>query len=124
MQTILRGILIGCLAVGAGGSMAQPASAPGKGPGPGGPVAGSPASAPGMGRGRGAMYGPDYSPGWSMMTPEERSQHQAKMRSMTSYDECKAYVAQQHEQMAARAKAEGKQIAAQPHRDACAGLKP
>jgi hypothetical protein len=78
----------------------------------------------GMGRGRGAMAGPDYSPGWSMMSPEERSQHQAKMRSMTNYDDCKAYMAQQHEQMAARAKAQGMQMPAQPRRDGCAGLKP
>jgi hypothetical protein len=77
-----------------------------------------------MGRGRGGMAGPDFSPGWSLMTPEERSQHQAKMRSMTNYDECKAYMAQQHEQMAARAKAQGTQMPAQPRRDGCAGLKP
>jgi hypothetical protein len=77
-----------------------------------------------MGRGRGGMAGPDYSPGWSLMTPDERSQHQAKMRSMTNYDECKSYMAQQHEQMAARAKAQGDQLPAQPRRDGCAGLKP
>ena len=130
MKTILRRVVIGCIAVVTGASMAQPASAPGKGPGPGGQGAGPPASAPGtgmgpgMGRGRGAMYGADYSPGWSMMTAEERSQHQAKMRAMASQDECRAYIAQQHEKMAARAKAEGKQLPAQPRRDACAGLKP
>jgi hypothetical protein len=130
MTAVSRWILLGCIVSAAGAVMAQGASAPGKGPGPGGQGAGPPASAPGMGmgpgmgRGRGAQYGPDYSPGWSLMTPEERSQHQAKVRSMTSYDECKAYMAQQHEQMAARAKAQGTQMPAQPRRDGCAGLKP
>ncbi len=130
MAAVSRWILLGCIVSAASAVMAQGASAPGKGPGPGGQGAGPPASAPGMGmgpgmgRGRGAQYGPDYSPGWSMMTPEERSQQQARMRSMTNYDECKSYMAQQHEQMAARAKAQGTQVPAQPRRDACAGLKP
>ncbi|MCU0921047.1 MAG: hypothetical protein MUF16_12035 [Burkholderiaceae bacterium] len=125
----MKGILVwfasACLLGAVGAATAQGASAPARGPG-----AGPPASAPGMGmgpgmgRGRGGMYGPDYSPGWSMMTPDERSQHQAKMRSMTNYDECKTYMAQQHEQMAARAKAQGAQMPAQPRRDGCAGLKP
>ena len=130
MKIAARGVLVLCIAAAVGASMAQPASAPGKGPGPGGPGVGMPASGPGMGggpgmgRGRGGMAGPDYSPGWSLMTPDERSQHQAKMRSMTNYDECKSYMAQQHEQMAARAKAQGAQLPAQPRRDGCAGLKP
>jgi hypothetical protein len=129
MKTILRAMLMGCIAAAAAVVMAQSAPAPGKGPGPGaGPPASAPASAPGMGpgmgRGRGGMAGPDYSPGWSMMTPEERSQHQAKMRSMTDYGECKSYMTQQHEQMAARAKAQGAQVPAQPRHDGCAGLKP
>lgn len=130
MKIIIHGVLVAFLAVCSAASMAQPASAPGKGTGPGGPGVGMPASGsgmgggPGMGRGRGGMAGPEYSPGWSLMTAEERSQHQAKMRAMTSYDECKSYMAQQHEQMAARAKAQGTQLPAQPRRDGCAGLKP
>jgi hypothetical protein len=125
MKTILRAMLMGCIAAAAAVVMAQSAPAPGKGPGPGaGPPASAPGMGPGMGRGRGGMAGPDYSPGWSMMTPEERSQHQAKMRSMTDYGECKSYMTQQHEQMAARAKAQGAQVPAQPRHDGCAGLKP
>ncbi len=129
MGTMSHGVLIGCLVAAVGAAMAQPASAPGKGPGPGpgaGPAASVPGmgGGPGMGRGRMGMAGPDYSPGWSLMTPDERSQHQTKMRSMTNYDECKAYMAQQHDQMAARAKAQGTQMPAQPRRDGCAGLKP
>jgi glutamate-1-semialdehyde 2,1-aminomutase len=45
-------------------------------------------------------------------------------RSMTDYGECKAYMAQQQEQMAARAKAQGGHRPAQPRHDGCAGLKP
>lgn len=129
MNAVSRWILMGCILAAAGSVVAQGASAPGRGPAAGqgaGPAASGPGMGmgPGMGRGRGAPYGPDYSHGWSMMTPEERSQHQAKMRSMTNYDDCKSYMAQQHEQMAARAKAQGTQLPAQPRRDACAGLKP
>lgn len=41
---------------------------------------------------------------YSLMTPQERSEHQAKMRSFKTYDECKAYQEQHHQQMEARAK--------------------
>jgi hypothetical protein len=46
------------------------------------------------------------------------------MRSMKTYEECKTYLAQHHEQMAARAKERGGKALAEPRRDACAGLKP
>ena len=93
------------------------------GPGPG---AGPGASAPGMGMGRGPMarWGSDFTPGWTMMSAQERSEHQQRMRSMKSYDECKAYRDRHHEQMTARAKEKGGKAMAQPRRDACAGLKP
>jgi DNA repair ATPase RecN len=57
------------------------------------------------------------------MTPAERTEHQQRMRSIKTYDECKTYMEQHREQMAARAKEKGKALA-QPRRDACAGLKP
>jgi hypothetical protein len=108
----------------AGTVSAQPG--PGAGPGSG---ASAPLGGPGgMGRmgGPGHMggrWGTDFTAGWSMMTPAERQEHQAKMRSMTNYDECKAYMDQHHQQMAERAKGKGRTVPAQPGRDACAGLK-
>jgi hypothetical protein len=45
------------------------------------------------------------------------------MRSMKTYEECKSYQDQHHEQMAAKAKERGGKALAQPRRDACGGLK-
>jgi hypothetical protein len=58
------------------------------------------------------------------MTPQERNEHRDRMRAMKTYEECKTYQAQHHEQMAARAKERGGAALAQPRRDACSGLKP
>lgn len=44
---------------------------------------------------------------YSLMTPQERTEHQTKMRSFKTYDECKAYQAEHHQQMEARAKDKG-----------------
>lgn len=115
----------------ASAAVAQPAGG-GTGPGAGaGPMmgAGPSASAPGMGigpgRGRGAArWGSDYTPGWALMTQKERAEHREHMRSMKTYEECKAYQEEHHAQMAARAKERGGQALPQPRRDACAALKP
>lgn len=45
--------------------------------------------------------------GWSLMTPEERTEHQNKMHSFKTYDECKAYQETHHNAMEARAKEKG-----------------
>ncbi len=45
--------------------------------------------------------------GWQLMTPEERVEHQNKMRGFTTYDECKAYQEAHHQAMEARAKEKG-----------------
>lgn len=112
------------LLVASGTLSAQPG--PGAGPGPG---ASAPSGGPG---GMGPMGGPsrmggrwgaDFTSGWSMMTATERQEHQAKMKSMTTYDECKGYMDQHHQQMVARAKEKGGSAPAQSRRDACAGLK-
>jgi hypothetical protein len=101
---------------------------PGAGPGSVGPAAG--ASAPGMGMGMGprgargpGRWGPDHTPGWALMTEQERNEHRERMRAMTTYEECRAYREQHHEQMTARAKERGGQALTQPRRDACAALK-
>lgn len=72
----------------------------------------------------GGRAGGDFTPGWSMMTPAERKEHQAKLRSMTKYGDCKAYMDQHHQEMAARAKEKGRTVPQQPRHDGCADLKP
>lgn len=132
MKNLRTMVLAGLVGVSMSVALAQPGS--GKGPGMGqGPMGPGPsASAPGMGMGPGmgpgggrgpARAGSDYTPGWALMTPEERNGHQDRMRSMNSYEECKAYRDQHHEQMAARAKERGGKALSQPRRDACGGLK-
>jgi hypothetical protein len=75
------------------------------------------------GAGPGPRWGADYTPGWTLMSQEERNEHRDRLRSMKTYEECKTYVEQHHEQMAARAKECGGKALAQPRRDTCAALK-
>ena len=111
-------VLAACLSFGS--AFAQPGAASGPGPGASAPRMGM---GPGGGRGPMGRWGSDNTPGWTMMTPQERTEHQTRMRSMTNYDECKTYQAQHHEQMAARAKERGAKPLAAPRRDPCASLK-
>jgi hypothetical protein len=85
---------------------------------------------PGQGMGCGAGYGPGpaagaqgggagcggYGPGMrqgmggrgaALLTDEERTAHRAKMQSLASYDECKAYMADFSKQLQAKAKDKG-----------------
>jgi hypothetical protein len=52
-------------------------------------------------------FNQDNTPGWSLMTPAERSAHQNKMWSAKTYDECKAIQTEHHAVIAARAKDKG-----------------
>jgi hypothetical protein len=45
--------------------------------------------------------------GWTLMTAEERAEHQNKMRAFKTYDECRAYQEEHHKLMEARAKEKG-----------------
>lgn len=45
--------------------------------------------------------------GWQFMTPDERIEHQRRMRSFESYEECKSYQAEHHARMAERALRQG-----------------
>jgi hypothetical protein len=45
--------------------------------------------------------------GWQLMSPKERIEHQAKIRSFTSYDECHAYQVAHHRLMEERAAQRG-----------------
>lgn len=130
MKNLRLIVLASLIGVSTGVVMAQPGG--GKGPGasqgPMGP--GAAASAPGMGMGMGpgggrgaARWGSDYTSGWSLMTQQERNEHRDRMRSMKTYEECKTYQDQHHEQMAARAKERGGKALPQPRRDPCSGLK-
>ena len=77
---------------------------------------GPPAGAPGGGpQWRGSNMN---TPGWSLMTEQERLAHRDRMRSLTNYDECAAYVAEHHALMVERATAGGKTLPAP--RNACA----
>ncbi|HNC53205.1 MAG TPA: hypothetical protein PLO14_13365 [Accumulibacter sp.] len=60
--------------------------------------------------------------GWHLMTPEERIEHQARIRGFKSYDDCHAYELAHHELMVARASAQGLQLPAHP-RDFCEQLR-
>jgi hypothetical protein len=142
MKNLRMILLAAVVGLGAGGAMAQPGSGKGPGTGPGpmgaGPAARAPAMGAGMGpgmrHGNGAGMGPhgghgaarpgaNNAPGWRLMNPQERTEHRDRMRAMKSYDECKTYQDQHHEQMAARAKERGGKALPQPRRDPCAGLK-
>lgn len=48
--------------------------------------------------------------GWQFMTPDERIEHQRRMRSFGSYEECSAYQAEHHALMAERALREGVEL--------------
>ncbi len=130
MKTVRTWATIAILSLGMGTALAQgggpgPQAGPGAGTGMGpgmGPGMGA-GMGPGAGRGPGARWGTDFTPGWSLMTPQERAEHQNRMREMKTYQECEAFMRQHREQMAERAKAQGKSLPPM-NRDACEGLKP
>ena len=64
----------------------------------------------------------DNTPGWSLMTPEERTAHHNAMMSAKTYEECKAAQEAQHKQMEARAKEKGATLPA-PRQNACERMK-
>ncbi len=61
--------------------------------------------------------------GWQFMTPAERTEHQAKMRSFKTYDECKAYQEEHHTQMEARVKEKGVTLPAMGAHYGCDNMK-
>lgn len=130
MKSLRKIVLTSLLALSMGVVLAQPGGVRGPGGGQGPMGAGPAASAPGMGKGMGpaggrgaARWGADDTPGWALMTQQERNEHRDRMRAMKTYEECKAYQEQHHEQMAARAKERGGQALPQPRRDPCGSLK-
>jgi hypothetical protein len=77
----------------------------------------------GMGGGMGPRAGADNTPGWSMMTPQEREQHQKDMQSAKTPDECKAMMDKHRQQMADRAKERGLPAPRNARHDMCAGMR-
>lgn len=49
-------------------------------------------------------------PGWKIMTPDERKAYRDKVHATQSLEECRAFVHDNYQQMAERAKAAGKAI--------------
>ena len=79
----------------------------------------------GMGRGgmgRGMMADQNVARGWQLMTPEERTAQQVKMRAVKTYDECKAVQTEHRSTMEARAKEKGLSLFT-PRGNACDNLK-
>jgi len=97
--------------------VAQPVQGTGPGMGPGaGPVA--------AGRGKAARFAwnKDNTAGWSLMTAEERTANQTKMRTVKTYDECKALQDENHTTMEARAKEKGVTLPV-PRKNGCDVMK-
>lgn len=121
IPALLLSLLLSAAVVGpaaaAGGANSQAPVAPGAGP-----MAGT-GPGPMAGQRMGPRWGSDSTPGWALMTGAERNAHLERLRSMKTYEECHAYMEQHREQMAARAKEQGRPALRQPRRDACAGLK-
>jgi hypothetical protein len=61
--------------------------------------------------------------GWQVMTPAERIEHQTKMRSFKTYDECQAYQQEHHTLMEARAKEKGVTLPAMGSGYGCDNMK-
>lgn len=87
----------------------------GVGPGPG-------QMGPGAGGMRGMRFDKTNTPGWTLMTAEERTAIQNKMRTVTTYDECKTLHAEQHATMQARAQEKGVKLNT-PRQNSCDVMK-
>ncbi len=60
--------------------------------------------------------------GWTLMTPQERNEHQSRMRAVTSYDEC-LQLQQQHRQAIEARAAEKSLTLRQPRQNVCDVMK-
>jgi len=105
--------------------LAQPGPGMGMGAGPGmqngGPGPGG-AGGPGARGMRGMRFDKNNTAGWSLMTPEERTAMQTKMRAVKTYDECTLLQTEQHKTMEARAKEKGVTLPT-PRQNGCDRMK-
>ncbi len=65
----------------------------------------------------------DNTRGWQLMTPEERVEHQARVRSFKTLGECRAYQQEHHQLMKQRATEKGMALPS-GGRDICEHLTP
>jgi len=72
----------------------------------------------GMHGGRGMRFNQNNMAGWSLMTPEERTAQQTKMRAAGSLGECQALQTEHRGVMEARAKEKGMSLPA-PRQNGC-----
>ncbi len=101
----------------------EPASAPGMGQGPGmGSGLGMGSGAGQGGKSAGFGWSNNNTTGWALMTPDERTAHQAKMRAVTTYDGCKTLVEENHKIMETRAKEKGVKLPT-PRQNGCKVMK-
>ena len=79
-----------------------------------------------MGPGPGAKgrfaWNQDYTPGWTLMSPEERTAWQLQMREIKTYDECKALQEEHYKTIEARAAEKHVKLAA-PRQNGCDVMK-
>jgi hypothetical protein len=61
--------------------------------------------------------------GWQLMTPEERIEHQSRIRGFKTYEECRSYQVAHHQLMEERSRARGRALP-QGGRDICEHLQP
>ena len=61
--------------------------------------------------------------GWQLMTPEERIEHQSRIRGFKTYEECRSYQVAHHRIMEERARARSMALP-QGRRDLCQHLQP
>ena len=61
--------------------------------------------------------------GWELMTPEERIEHQSKIRGFATLDECRKYQLSHHQLMEERTRQRGMALPG-GGRDICEHLKP
>ena len=94
----------------------------GMGPGGGRGMHGMGRGGMGRGMGGGMMANQNAARGWQLMTPEERTAQQVKMREVKTYDECKAVQTEHRSTMEARAKEKGLSLFT-PRGNACDNLK-
>ena len=78
---------------------------------------------PGMQNGgRGMNFSQSNTRGWTLMTPEEQTAFQTKMREVKTYDECKLAQTEHRSAMETRAKEKGVTLQA-PRQNACDNMK-
>lgn len=107
---------------GMGGGPGMWNGGPGSGMGPGPGMGMGMGMGPNGRSGRGMMVGQNATRPWALMSPEERSAFQIRMREVKTYDECKQVQAEHRSAMEARAKEKGVTLTP-PRAYACDNMK-